>query len=33
VRIIQRHRQAFDHPVNIFHPETDYLKSLLLWVE
>ncbi len=33
VRIIQRHRQALDHPVNIYHPETDYLKSLLLWVE
>ncbi|TSC78714.1 MAG: 23S rRNA (cytosine1962-C5)-methyltransferase [Candidatus Peregrinibacteria bacterium Gr01-1014_25] len=32
-RILQRHRQAFDHPVNIYHPETDYLKSLLLWVE
>lgn len=33
VRIIQRHRQALDHPVNLFHPEVDYLKSLLLWVE
>jgi 23S rRNA (cytosine1962-C5)-methyltransferase len=33
VKILQRHRQAFDHPVNIYHPETDYLKSLLLWVE
>ncbi|MDO8648204.1 MAG: class I SAM-dependent rRNA methyltransferase [Candidatus Peregrinibacteria bacterium] len=33
VRIIQRHRNAFDHPVNLFHPEVDYLKSLLLWVE
>ncbi len=33
VRIIQRHRQAFDHTVNLFHPEVDYLKSLLLWVE
>lgn len=33
VRIIQRHRQAIDHPVNLFHPEGDYLKSLLLWVE
>ncbi len=31
-RILQRHRAAFDHPVNIFHPETDYLKSLLLWI-
>ncbi len=33
VRILQRHRQAFDHPLNIYHPEADYLKSLLLWVE
>ncbi|TSC96916.1 MAG: 23S rRNA (cytosine1962-C5)-methyltransferase [Candidatus Peregrinibacteria bacterium Greene1014_49] len=33
VRILQRHRQAIDHPINLFHPETEYLKSLLLWVE
>lgn len=33
VRILQRHRQAMDHPVNLYHPEGDYLKSLLLWVE
>ena len=33
VRIIQKHHLAADHPVNLFHPETDYLKSLLLWVE
>jgi 23S rRNA (cytosine1962-C5)-methyltransferase len=33
VRILQRHRQAPDHPVNIFHPETEYLKGLLLYVE
>jgi 23S rRNA (cytosine1962-C5)-methyltransferase len=33
VRILQRHRQAFDHPVNLYHPEVDYLKSLLLWIE
>jgi 23S rRNA (cytosine1962-C5)-methyltransferase len=33
VRIIQRHRLAVDHPVNLFHPETEYLKSMLLWVE
>jgi 23S rRNA (cytosine1962-C5)-methyltransferase len=33
VRILQHHRHAVDHPVNLFHPETDYLKSLLLWVE
>lgn len=33
VRILQRHRLAVDHPVNLFHPETEYLKSLLLWIE
>ena len=33
VRILDRHRQALDHPVNLFHPEADYLKSLLLWVD
>ncbi|MFH0770828.1 MAG: class I SAM-dependent rRNA methyltransferase [Candidatus Peregrinibacteria bacterium] len=33
VRILQRHRHAFDHPINLNHPEVDYLKSLLLWVE
>lgn len=33
VRILQRHHHAYDHPVNIYHPETDYLKSMLLWIE
>ncbi|MEK7591401.1 MAG: class I SAM-dependent rRNA methyltransferase [Patescibacteria group bacterium] len=33
VRILGRHRQAFDHPINLYHPETDYLKSLMLWIE
>jgi 23S rRNA (cytosine1962-C5)-methyltransferase len=33
VRILQRHRQAFDHPVNIYHPETEYLKGFLLYVD
>jgi 23S rRNA (cytosine1962-C5)-methyltransferase len=33
VRIIQRHHLAFDHPINIYHPESDYLKSLVLYVE
>lgn len=32
VQILTQHRQAFDHPVNIFHPEGKYLKSLLLYV-
>ena len=31
-RILQRHRQAVDHPVNLYHPETEYLKGLLLYV-
>ena len=30
VRIVHKHRQASDHPVNIFHPEGEYLKSLVL---
>ncbi|MFH1790931.1 MAG: class I SAM-dependent rRNA methyltransferase [Candidatus Omnitrophota bacterium] len=33
VRIIQRHALACDHPVNIYHPEGEYLKSLLLYVD
>ena len=33
VRIIGRHHLAPDHPINIFHPEGEYLKSLLLYVE
>ncbi|HNT35730.1 MAG TPA: class I SAM-dependent rRNA methyltransferase [bacterium] len=32
-RIIQHHHHAVDHPVNIHHPESHYLKSLLLYVE
>jgi 23S rRNA (cytosine1962-C5)-methyltransferase len=31
-RIVQRHRQAVDHPVNLYHPETEYLKGLVLYV-
>lgn len=33
VRIIGRHQLAPDHPINICHPESDYLKSLLLYVQ
>jgi len=33
VKILGYHRQALDHPTSIFHPESEYLKSLLLWVE
>lgn len=29
VRIIGKHRLAFDHPINLFHPEGNYLKSLV----
>ncbi|MBX9744449.1 MAG: class I SAM-dependent methyltransferase, partial [Chlamydiales bacterium] len=32
VRLLGKHRQALDHPVSIYHPETTYLKSLLLEV-
>jgi len=30
VRVVSRHAQAPDHPVSIFHPEGDYLKSFIL---
>ena len=33
VRIIDRLCQGSDHPVNIYHPEGEYLKGLLLYVE
>ena len=33
VRIIDRLCQGGDHPVNIYHPEGEYLKGLLLYVE
>jgi 23S rRNA (cytosine1962-C5)-methyltransferase len=33
VRIIGRHRLAPDHPINLCHPEGDYLKSFLLYLE
>lgn len=33
VRILSRHRQAHDHPISIFHPESSYLKSFLLYIE
>ena len=33
VKIIGRHRIAADHPINICHPESDYLKSLLLSID
>lgn len=33
VRIIHQLHQAPDHPINIFHPEGEYLKGLVLYVE
>src|SRR5262249_27783533 len=30
VRILSHQRQALDHPVSLFHPESAYLKGLLL---
>ena len=33
VRIIGRLTQPADHPVNIYHPEGEYLKGLILFVE
>ena len=33
VRILDRFNQPADHPVNIYHPEGEYLKGLLLYVE
>mgnify|MGYP001025864145 CR=1 FL=1 len=32
VRILSHHRQSFDHPVSVFHPESDYLKGFLLYI-
>lgn len=32
VKILSRHRLAFDHPQSLFHPEGSYLKSLLVEV-
>ncbi len=31
-RILGRHRLALDHPENLFHPESRYLKSLLITI-
>ena len=33
VRIVKQLPHAIDHPINIFHPEGEYLKGLLLYVE
>lgn len=33
VRILHQLHQAADHPINIYHPEGEYLKGLVLYVE
>ena len=33
VRILHQLHQPQDHPINIYHPEGEYLKGLVLWVE
>ncbi len=33
VRIIEQLTQCADHPINIYHPEGEYLKGLVLYVE
>ncbi len=33
VRILHQLNQPTDHPVNIYHPESEYLKGLVLFVE
>ena len=33
VRILHQLTQPTDHPVNIYHPESEYLKGLVLYVE
>lgn len=32
IKILSSHRQALDHPINLFHPETEYLKGFVLEV-
>jgi 23S rRNA (cytosine1962-C5)-methyltransferase len=33
IKIIQQLSQPEDHPINLFHPESNYLKGLVLWIE
>ncbi|MDR1543268.1 MAG: class I SAM-dependent rRNA methyltransferase [Prevotellaceae bacterium] len=33
VKILHQLAQAIDHPINIYHPEGEYLKGLVLYVE
>ncbi len=32
VQILHHASQSADHPINIYHPESEYLKGLVLWV-
>jgi 23S rRNA (cytosine1962-C5)-methyltransferase len=33
VRILHRLHQPADHPISIFHPEGEYLKGLVIYIE
>ncbi len=33
VNVLHYLHQPLDHPINLFHPESEYLKGLVLWVE
>ena len=33
VRIVRQLPHAMDHPVSVYHPEGEYLKGLLLYVD
>ncbi len=33
IKIIHQISQPIDHPINIYHPESEYLKGLILYVE
>lgn len=33
VKIISKHIQSPDHPISLYHPEGEYLKSFFLWIE
>lgn len=32
IQILEQHKQAYDHPINLYHPEGKYLKSFLLYL-
>ena len=33
VKIVSKHMQSPDHPISLYHPEGEYLKSFFLWIE